>query len=127
MSAEDLAAWLTQIWDDDERIARAIPDLYRSWEALREGPGAAWIDCVSSSRTQSPGLLDPDDAAHIARHDPASILARIAADRQILAECSIVLEDKSPERVQERILAWAIVRHLASAHRDRPGWREAWQ
>lgn len=56
-----------------------------------------------------------------------TIPARIAADRQILAECCIVLEDKTLGRTRERMLAWTVLRLLAGGHRDRPGWQEAWQ
>ena len=107
----DLVAWLTQVWDEQERIAT---EAYRAGFDDLTPTGEHW------------GVPDAI-GRHLLRHDPASVLARIAADRQILVECSMVLEDKDPTRVRERVLAWAVVRHLASAHRDRPGWRDAWQ
>lgn len=65
-------------------------------------------------------------AGHIIRHDPAAVLADLAAKRQIFAECSIVL-GKEGNPMGERVIAWQVMRLLASAHRDHPDWREAWQ
>jgi len=123
MQTDDIAAWLTAIWDERQRACveaqtaidacsatAASGDLELRWMLqLRRGGEfqAGW---------DMPGPPTPTED-----------LARIAADRAILAECSIVLENKDPERLGERILAWAVVRQLASVHRDRPNWREAWQ
>lgn len=91
METDDIAEWLTAIWDEDE------------------------------ARLSHPTFCGP------VWPTTDQLLARIAADRQILTECSIVLEGKEPGHMRERVLAWTILRLLASVHRDRPGWREAWQ
>jgi hypothetical protein len=137
----DLASWLTRIWDEEERLAKkATPGPWRhdprkhwrkpgtAWfeEAVFAGPAGKDAECIAGTGESD----DPQsiyDAAFIAALDPASVLARIAADRAILAECSVVLEDKTPSRVRERILAWAVLRQLASIYRNHPDWREAWQ
>lgn len=126
---DDLVAWLTQIWDEGDALAKAT--------AKEEGD-----DWQPGDRYNSDSVINADGGyvacgpweymawetrQHIATNDPSSVLARIAAHRQILAECCIVLEDKTPGRTRERMLAWAVLRQLASAHRNLPGWRDAWQ
>ena len=130
---DELAAWLTRIWDEQENIALYTAGWDRSGRKrasgqwVRTGISSLEDDERRSIIYSDSGQVSEAVADHIARHDPATVLARIAADRAILAECSIVLENKDPKRLGERILAWAVVRQLASVHRDRPNWREAWQ
>lgn len=81
----DLAAWLTAVWDEEERLAKAASGAVE-WACLTiprfsEG-GAGEVDMGDSIVV----VPTPMVAAHIAYHDPASVLARIAADRKILAE-----------------------------------------
>lgn len=60
----DLAAWLTAVWDEEERLATSIHD----------------ADCDSIPREGYNGPFPCDCGV------PASVLARITADRKILAE-----------------------------------------
>jgi hypothetical protein len=85
----DLALWLTAQLDHDEQVARA---------AARETTSERWsasggLVYPEDNPSQHPGpfLADvyglPDEvAAHIALHDPASVLRTVAAHRAILAE-----------------------------------------
>ncbi len=158
----DLAAWLTRIWDEQEAAAKACEEVYPSpWEVSDRG----WMAKVQADQPgfrivaeleQHPSIdgwlstrLD-----HLALHDPASVLARIAADRQILADYRKVLrqqEENSDEfallmrqpvedygrlnqvktfgwQVQGRVEALsAVVRLLASPHADRPGYQSEWR
>lgn len=124
---EVLAAWLTAIWDEGERLAKGcVDDIggHRAGDPLSDGSGEADCDAFPSYPWGSDGW----ERAYMAGPaQPSAVLARIVADRQILTECIIVLEGKEPGRMRERVLAWTILRLLASAHRDRPGWQEAWQ
>ena len=133
METDDIAAWLTAIWDTRQSMYDHAPDFEEQAGSAR-GPGwgtAGGDTCEVCGAYQFSGLENIVEDAwyeHMEQcHQRREVLARIAADRAILAECSIVLEDRDPERVGERVLAWAVVRQLASVHRDRPGWREAWQ
>ena len=142
----DLAAWLTRIWDEEERLAKAAPG--RNWQAfvMDDVAGASvydeqWVLLYpqhydhDNPLSREPGATGPmyieravdELCAHVARHDPASVLARIAAHKEMLAECCISLENKRPGYDGTQRFAWQILRLLASAHRDRPGWQEAWQ
>lgn len=93
----DLVKFLRERLADDERIARAAtagpwrhsPDKHwrkpgTGWfeEAVFAGPPGADATCVAGTgETDDPQSMA--DAAHIARHDPARVLAEVAAKRQI--------------------------------------------
>lgn len=70
-----------------------------------------------------------EGAAHIARQDPATTLARIAAERAILRDYLY-----RAERADESLITSAhatglllALRHIASGYANRPGYREEWQ
>lgn len=144
---EDLAAWLTGIWDEEEVWARAVLDRSEPWKgewvndenlALRTRNG--WVLASHGGKPFAFGLLD-----HIVRHDPASVLARIAADRKILALHSFHMVPSLDSRLQpipgsrrphcdtcasqdENGEDWpcVTVRLLAEPHADKPGFRSEW-
>lgn len=134
-SPPDLVVWLTQVWDEQEASAKACAEVYPSpWEVLDRG----WMANVKASepnfRTvveleqhdQIDGWLS-DRLNHFATHDPASVLARIAADRQILALHS----GDNDEACQSHAGNWAYepcatLRLLAQPYADRPGYQERW-
>jgi hypothetical protein len=145
----DLAAWLTRIWDEEERLAKAAASGYSgaSWEMSLDVIGAGGRGYVAVGPYG--GDIDSDIGTHIACHDPASVLARIAADRKILELHKIEVRkvDTPPfdELTGERwpdtydvtcaICGWAAedptsacstVRLLASPYKGREGWQEAW-
>ncbi len=81
---DDLVAWLTHILDEREQFAK------------RAG-GDRWIldGGIYHESHPSDEVVDwvYDDASeHIAANDPASVLARIAADRQIVARYQRALD-----------------------------------
>ncbi len=150
-AVDDLAAWLTQIWDEQEalandanvkqddpvwwvsRVAMSWPQSYTVRSKQDNRPIARVEDVAGDEDTDITGILDGGSVAeHIAANDPASVLARIAADRQILARCCRMIEHaKRPDRegCWEMIadFAWATLDDLALPHADRPGYREEWR
>lgn len=141
---DDLAAWLTQIWDGLEAFARkAGGDVWTLDGGIyRKHPTHEVVDWVYD---------DADE--HIAANDPASVLARIAADRQILElhtgahDCQEIrtgtYSDDWPEFIPwgtaggqwrhpgaeyfEEGEPCPTVRLLALPHADRPGYQGAWR
>ena len=122
-TVDALAAWLTQIWDEEERLAKSGDWGVRSGSKL-------WVQTISS-----PGIAPGICAS------PQHVLARIAADRKILAEHRIEeVVSIDPEtrgraflvclrcRSGERQLVWpcTTVRLLAEPYQDRPGFRPEW-
>lgn len=91
---DDLIAFLNARLDEDEAEAKAAAN------ALNRH-----IEC------------DPDNAAHIARHDPARVLREVAAKRAIVERYA-----KAPD--------WAggeDVRLLAAVWSDHPDYRQEWR
>lgn len=78
-------------------------------------PLALWDD--EGSRRLCP---DPMAARHMARHDPARVLARCEADRRIV-------EDALAFVPVEGSMAEAVLLRLASVYADHPDYREAWR
>lgn len=85
-----LVEWLTAILDEDERVARAaivLPGRVGEWEVRRFSPRARLLPSVfmKGEIYHVVTEVDDDTAQHIALHDPAAVLADIAAKRAILA------------------------------------------
>ncbi len=103
---DDLATWLTQLWDECEKAAR-------EWQ------GEIEAEIVIPARMLG-GIVDPWRE-----------LARIAADRQILADyldaCRSYTIERTPFREGQRFGLLMALSRLAEAHADRPGYQEAWK
>ena len=91
-----MVAWLREALDAAEEVA----------DAAREGGEGRW---QQPDPERMPGFITGDhegyhvaydegyptleQAAHIVLHDPAAVLRRIAADRELLDECETILSD----------------------------------
>ena len=139
-TATDLTAFLLREIEADEAAARAV---YRSdhWYVDSE-----WRDDraelvgggkILASFTDE----DPPVADHIARHDPAHVLAVCAAHKKVVelaqdanAQAAMVAAALGPNGLagaglaaEMKVLACeAAVKALAAAYADRLGWREEW-
>lgn len=109
---DDLVRWLTGVWDEEEALAKKAAG----------GVGEAYIDGY--------GHLN------VPRHQ---VLARIAADRKILAWCTerdrifvggLGDDQSDPAKYVDGHLKHGadsvVVRLLAERHADRPGYQESW-
>ena len=120
----DLAAWLSQVWDEQEKIAKD-----GDW-GIRSG-STLWVGAISSPGI-APGIVA----------SPAYTLARIAADRLILEEHRNEYSDAHRMKVGglrptcarcgipgEYNVSWPCqtVRLLAQPYADREGWRDEWR
>ncbi|MCG5464206.1 DUF6221 family protein [Micromonospora sp. MED01] len=130
---DDRVAWLTAQLDDDERVARAAADCGPEW---RFSEGAIYPSDVD----RHPGALihggydylDDQYGEHIARHDPARVLRRVAAGRKILAKYqgALMQEPKRPDDQVNRgylIAMSQAVSALTTEYDDRPGYQEGWR
>lgn len=97
MASDDLAAFLRARWDAEEATARAAIEARNSvtqsaaeWSAGSDESGsgdyrqAVWAGDGAVMVCEMLDEYDEVTAAHIARHDPARVLADIAAKRRIL-------------------------------------------
>jgi hypothetical protein len=130
---EDLAVWLGRIWDEEEEIALTAAGWDRSGRKRANGQWVrAGISSVEDDERRSVIYDDNDQvsgsvADHIVRHDPASVLARIAADKEILRLHS----GDNDEACQSYAGNWIYepcetLRLLASPYADREGFRSEW-
>lgn len=138
----DLASWLTAIWDEEERLAKAAMSPARRYLAADSGVwgtfhGGGIEDAASGDViVYDEGAPTSEQADFIAYHDPASVLARIAADRKILelhgvawnAEvCTVCYHPhEDGETLDNDAWPCLTVRLLASPYKGREGWQEKW-
>ena len=138
---DDLVAWLTQVWDEQEKAARFAHELAASIDY-----GIVDFQWVRFVRDM-PGGMVKSHSFDTGAPSPAEVLARIAVDRQILAlhkpgvdwlcrTCcgEAYLEeywDGETETTEWKRaeLAWPCptVRLLAQPYADRPGFRDEWR
>jgi hypothetical protein len=126
----DLATWLLEQLDADERLALALKDRYaKSWHVRDEDACEAELVYDSDGHAViywETGTLDEglQLAAHIARHDPAYVLADIAAKRRIVERLGWFYDWPISSAVNE--LEEDVLRLLALPYADRPGYDPAW-
>ncbi|MGE9282316.1 MULTISPECIES: DUF6221 family protein [Streptomyces] len=132
---DDLVQWLRAQLDEDEEIALAPTRATwasREWSFSLVGDdphvdlGTVHLDRVSS--------LNEAEMRHISRHDPARVLRDISAKREVLDFVERRLRDSAerdylvngPAKMALTALD-PVVRYLATAYSDRPGYREEWR
>jgi hypothetical protein len=159
VAVSDLATFLARQLDEDERVAReATAGPWRvidergdqaeiesastvyEWEHWNKGqPAAVVSDCDGC------GAVAVKDAHHIARHDPARVLADVASKRKILALHSEATGftmgytenfdyGRTPNAcnecgtADEYAVPWPCptLRALAQPYAGAEGWQEAW-
>lgn len=142
----DLARWLGEQLDEDERIARRACEYAEAeWRLDEDGETILWwppeprvaekerehgLPVVSDLwRGQTIGSGGERIAPHIAEWDPARVLREIDAKRQLLGLYAEVAANDVDD--VEYANGWAnalgvAVRLLAAPYSDRPGYREEW-
>lgn len=127
----DLASWLLALIADDEAAARLA--LSARWSVIdgtvvfRQGTTDTVIVKDAAAQIR--------DLEHIARHDPARVLADCAAKRKVVDVAHRMILDASDEGndmlMKERVLtfrsAQIILTALAQPYADRPGFDPAWK
>lgn len=130
---EGLTAWMCIQMDEDERVARAaIPG---PWEAKWWGVRTAYdfdrpgyihhgerVGIANNSGTVGNREAEIDNAEHIARWDPARVLAEIQAKRERL----LCIESQLADDADDETALW-LARVEAWPYADRPGWRPEWR
>jgi len=128
---DDLIAFLRARLDEDEQTARATADEYGpAWtadnqmESVRSSTGADVVDEPYTPRH------------HIARHDPARVLAEVDAKRRILDVYEEVMtkftESWSPMVPYDRLAGTVsslrrTLEFLALPYADHPDYRDEWR
>jgi len=134
---EDLVQFLRDRLDEDEATARAAASAERAdtWTAIPDSYGGVLDGTGSRSLVVGYGdVMAPGTAAHIARHDPARVLAEVEAKRRIIDDV-VPQIDGMEDRIDsewgagdptERESA-TLFRLLALPYADHPDYREEWR
>ncbi len=126
---DDLITWLLTQLDADERVALRAGADQPTWSYDREtftvSSGGGWS---IAARKADGGPINDVDGEHIARHDPARVLAEVDAKRRIL---DAIMEQFHPDDILNGAQGTAeppwLSRVLALPYADRPGYREEWR
>lgn len=135
---DDLATWLRAQLDDDERVAQAVLGVNAVAGLKRGVPAPRWETPEGTSQIRSTdGILRVQhtwarEAEHIARWDPARVLAEVDAKRKLLDWLTDVdrymdRDDLSWHRLSGAVDVEAALRLLALPYADRDGYREEWR
>lgn len=145
----ELAEWLGQQLDEDERAARRMEEHFpspwelsdRGWMAHAVADGPAFREVVRLEQWH--GM--PEDVGlgqlieHVARHDPARVLREVDAKRQILGLHTPFRVDGDPgpgcntcswrDDMEDLQVIWpcSTLRLLALPYAGRPGYRDEWR
>lgn len=134
----DLVEFLRARLDEDEQVARAAGErnaddwLYRTPWRLRVDPEdealAMVIDADETTRkaVDVTGWLVNEAARHIVRHDPARVLADMAAKRRVVSECAPYSPPYSDPDDGTPYFADLILRLLALPYREHPSYKQEW-
>lgn len=123
----DLAAFVLARLAEREEAARACDAQVWAVEteqrtALGKTSDSTWLSGpgFNVARSVDPAAMDPADADHIARHDPARVLAEVAAKRAIVERYMHLAEhgDSGDAR-------W-VLPLLAQPNADHPDYDPAW-
>jgi hypothetical protein len=115
---DDLVTWLRAQLDEDERVARAASDW--PWEATISSSGEQG-DVQGVTSAFEDYCCSAEDAAHIARWDPARVLAEVDAKRQML---DWLAESELSDGTTWSFNGDELLKLLALPYADRSGFRE---
>lgn len=130
---DDLVAFLRARLDEDEAVALAVsngPHSPETWTAKSYKEGARNWRVDGQVSVVVDGAFGPD-AAHIARHDPARILAEIEGKRQIIREWedakATAEADRTDVSARVAMLAFGIaLRAVAAPCTAHPDYKPEW-
>lgn len=139
----ELITWLRAQLDEDERVACEATN--GPWAAMRQRPDRA-VYCVQAAGAlngiPAMAISHREDAEHIARHDPARVLAEVAAKRALIERgdtlfCECDQGDSPPADPETGwtvelphhfdCTAYRIAQVLAQPYAGREGWRDEWR
>jgi hypothetical protein len=114
--------------DEDEAAARACQSP-SPW-CVSDHPAMSSVvdDATGAPLIYNEGSPTPEEAAHIARHDPARVLREVAAKRAVLLALyatgrpTTMSEQPSPTASLARLA----LRHMAAVWSDHPDYKPEW-
>lgn len=120
---DEFLQWLREQLDDDERMAASG----ESWTAFDESQqGTRRVD-VDHSFERVVACTRSWRGLHIARHDPARVLAEVTAKRELLDQYEHLRHDVMPDDMTGVWAIEAALRALGAVYADCPGYRDEWR
>ncbi len=136
---DDIATFLAARIDEDEAVAKvATPGPWQVGEGgevetvkLYGNPGYMRPLLVTCDSEGLSPAVDEENAAHIARHDPARVLAEVAAKRAIVEFWSLAFQKPAdfPHVDFDRVRSagrWTVWK-LAAVYDTHPDYRPEWR
>jgi hypothetical protein len=133
LTVDDLIAFLRAQLDEDERVARAIEgDRYgdnddgrwKHWRIEQEAD-REWLYLrglgMELAHSYADNVITPQRGEHIARWDPARVLAEVEAKRERIDWIEGELRDDADNETAQ----W-LAKIEARPYAGWPGWREEW-
>jgi hypothetical protein len=117
-----LIEFLRTRYDEEQRDAEAAydGDGYREWDIPCTG-----VVQVAGGDLDGLVVAPRNAAIHVARHDPARVLADVAAKRWLVDRAEHVM---ASSRDHAEATAWLhVVQRLATVYADHPDYDPAWQ
>jgi hypothetical protein len=137
---KDLVQFLHDRLDEDESIAREAAHYEAGHWTTKDGYPVSVADELPEAADTfervvvfDEGSPSEEQAAHIARHDPARVLAEVAAKKRILdlydAAHSDAVRDAIGIDSQDGTISaiTAALQYLATVYADHPDYNEAWR
>lgn len=128
-----LAAFLAARLDDDEEAALDAAGWTKAGTERAPGRWSRFgIASVKDDEGRTviysdAGQVDPSVADHAARHDPARVLADVAAKRAVLDSVDVLVRGEVAPDIAREVGLTDILRHLAAVYSDAPDYDERWR
>ncbi|MFE7752146.1 DUF6221 family protein [Streptomyces sp. NPDC057428] len=129
--SSDLVQFLKRRLDEDEEIAK--DPTHATWATAEwrfsDAGNAPYVD-LGTNHLDSVSSLNESEMRHIARHDPARVLAEVDAKRELLSRYEAMVADVLVVTGREAILSEyrrVILPSLALPYADHPGYRAEWR
>ncbi|GAA3718395.1 DUF6221 family protein [Streptomyces tremellae] len=126
----DLIAFVQARLDEDEAVANAPADAAWATTAWTFHSGDNPYVDLGTQHLDNVSALNAAEMEHIARHDPARVLRRTAAARELLSRYEAMEADVPVVTGVEAILSEyrrAILPQLAAEWADHPDYQETWR
>ncbi|MDR3082117.1 MAG: DUF6221 family protein [Streptomyces sp.] len=127
---DDLVQFLRDRLDEDEKVARAADgDEIEASDPVR---GAKFLTLRGDHHDRHVGELPSALADHIARHDPARIIAEVEMKRSIVEKYERALDNSRahPDDLASSgalLALHGVVHLLAAPHANHPQFRQEWR
>ena len=129
-----IAEFLTARLDEDQAAAERLAEDQRSWTWLPDPKHPSYRGEIreiflQACNTEDPQYIQFEAGEHIARHDPARVLADIAAKRAIVARCGreVRQQELNPRRYDFDTSERHALRALAAIYSDHTDYSEEWK